>query len=80
MAWLRSPRGALATSTPTSTNWATASATWWPPQVSSLSREPLTIGFEEIASDKIIWTASAPPADESDVLAEAADAAADDNA
>lgn len=52
-----------------------------PPQVSSVSRKPLTIGFEEIASDKIIWAASAPPADESDELAEAAtDASSDDNA
>jgi DNA-directed RNA polymerase subunit omega len=34
-----------------------------PPQVSSVSRKPLTIGFEEIAADKIIWTEAAPPAE-----------------
>ena len=27
-----------------------------PPQVSSVSRKPLSIGFEEIAADKIRWT------------------------
>ena len=27
-----------------------------PPQVSSTSRKPLSIGFEEIADDKIVWT------------------------
>ena len=27
-----------------------------PPQVSSVSRKPLSIGFEEIAADKIQWT------------------------
>ena len=27
-----------------------------PPQVTSVSRKPLSIGFEEIADDKIIWT------------------------
>ncbi len=26
-----------------------------PPQVSSVSRKPLSIGFEEIAADKIVW-------------------------
>jgi DNA-directed RNA polymerase subunit omega len=35
-----------------------------PPQVSSVSRKPLTIGFEEIAADKIIWTEAPPPADD----------------
>ena len=28
-----------------------------PPQVSSVARKPLSIGFEEIAADKIKWTA-----------------------
>jgi len=59
-----------------------------PPQVSSVSRKPLTIGFEEIASDKIVWTEAAHPADESDALVdgvadavdEADDAAAGDDA
>ena len=27
-----------------------------PPQVSSVARKPLSIGFEEIAADKIKWT------------------------
>ena len=27
-----------------------------PPQVSSVARKPLSIGFEEIAADKIVWT------------------------
>ncbi len=31
-----------------------------PPQVSSVSRKPLSIGFEEIAQHKIIW--AEPPA------------------
>lgn len=46
-----------------------------PPQVSSVSRKPLTIGFEEIAADKIIWAEPAQPADES---ADSADEATDD--
>jgi DNA-directed RNA polymerase subunit omega len=33
-----------------------------PPQVSSVARKPLSIGFEEIAAEKIVW--SEPPADE----------------
>lgn len=31
-----------------------------PPQVSSVSRKPLSIGFEEIAADKIVKTEPAP--------------------
>jgi DNA-directed RNA polymerase subunit omega len=31
-----------------------------PPQVSSVSRKPLSIGFEEIAADKIVWTEPTP--------------------
>jgi hypothetical protein len=31
-----------------------------PPQVSSVSRKPLSIGFEEIAADKIVWTEPQP--------------------
>lgn len=27
-----------------------------PPQVSSVARKPLSIAFEEIAEDKIVWT------------------------
>lgn len=44
-----------------------------PPQVSSVSRKPLTIGFEEIAADKIIWTETVPPVDESGEMADGAD-------
>jgi DNA-directed RNA polymerase subunit omega len=33
-----------------------------PPQVSSVARKPLSIGFEEIAADKIVWTEPAPEA------------------
>ncbi|CAN5575932.1 hypothetical protein BH24ACT5_BH24ACT5_25140 [soil metagenome] len=32
-----------------------------PPQVSSVSRKPLSIGFEEIAADKIVWTEAPEP-------------------
>src|SRR4051812_8170296 len=32
-----------------------------PPQVSSVSRKPLSIGFEEIAADKIVWTEPSVP-------------------
>jgi DNA-directed RNA polymerase subunit omega len=54
-----------------------------PPQVSSTARKPLSIGFEEIAEDKIVWTEppAAPEAEELyDAEAEAqamADAEAD---
>ena len=34
-----------------------------PPQVSSVSRKPLTIGFEEIAADKIVRTEWEPEAE-----------------
>ncbi len=44
-----------------------------PPQVSSVARKPLSIGFEEIAQQKIVW-APAPVVDEpaDDLDAEAA--------
>jgi DNA-directed RNA polymerase subunit omega len=45
-----------------------------PPQVSSVSRKPLSIGFEEIAQHKIIWT-EAPVEPEFDAEAEAQAAA-----
>ena len=32
-----------------------------PPQVSSVARKPLSIGFEEIAADKIRWTDAPEP-------------------
>ena len=44
-----------------------------PPQVSSTARKPLSIGFQEIAEDKIIWTEPpAPVSDDADVDADAA--------
>jgi DNA-directed RNA polymerase subunit omega len=46
-----------------------------PPQVSSVARKPLSIGFEEIAADKIVRTEAADPAAEA---AAAADAAAEE--
>jgi DNA-directed RNA polymerase subunit omega len=59
-----------------------------PPQVSSVARKPLSIGFEEIAQEKIVWAEAHvvdEPTDdvEYDADAEAqaiADAAADDSA
>ncbi len=50
-----------------------------PPQVTSVSRKPLSIGFEEISADKIVWTEAPeePEVDESaDADADAADAEA----
>jgi DNA-directed RNA polymerase subunit omega len=38
-----------------------------PPQVSSVARKPLSIAFEEIAEDKIVWTEAPQIADEADV-------------
>ena len=55
-----------------------------PPQVSSVARKPLSIGFEEIAQQKIVWT-PAPVIDdepefdaeaEAQAIADAADVAA----
>jgi DNA-directed RNA polymerase subunit omega len=44
-----------------------------PPQVSSVARKPLSIGFEEIAADKIVPIEVAVPAEaEADVEADAA--------
>ena len=44
-----------------------------PPQVSSVARKPLSIGFEEIAADKIMPIAVEVPAEEiADVEADAA--------
>lgn len=55
-----------------------------PPQVSSTAHKPLSMAFEEIAAEKIIWTEAAEPVEEvvveEDPDAEAqaaADAAAD---
>lgn len=52
-----------------------------PPQISSTARKPLSLAFEEIAANKIVWT-EAPeelddPADEADDAA-ALDTAGDD--
>jgi DNA-directed RNA polymerase subunit omega len=38
-----------------------------PPQVSSVARKPLSIAFEEIAADKIVWTEPAPEEAEAEV-------------
>ena len=46
-----------------------------PPQVSSVSRKPLSIGFEEIAQHKIVWTEAPEEADpdaEAQAMADAA--------
>jgi DNA-directed RNA polymerase subunit omega len=39
-----------------------------PPQVSSVSRKPLSLAFEEIAADKIVWAeqVAAPTASDDD--------------
>src|SRR6056297_959813 len=42
-----------------------------PPQVSSVARKPLSIGFEEIAENKIIWAPAPEIPDEPEVDAEA---------
>ena len=50
-----------------------------PPQVSSTARKPLSIGFQEISEEKIVWTEAPEPEPEVDPEAEAqaaADAAA----
>ena len=39
-----------------------------PPQVSSVARKPLSIGFEEIAADKIRWTDAPEPEAEVEAL------------
>jgi DNA-directed RNA polymerase subunit omega len=44
-----------------------------PPQVSSVARKPLSIGFEEIAADKIVPIEVARPADETVEAADEAD-------
>ena len=49
-----------------------------PPQVSSVSRKPLTIGFEEISADKIVWTEARPAVDEAGELPEGQDDIAGD--
>jgi DNA-directed RNA polymerase subunit omega len=42
-----------------------------PPQVSSVARKPLSIGFEEIAQDKIVWTEAPEIVQEIDAEVEA---------
>jgi len=49
-----------------------------PPQVSSVSRKPLSIGFEEIAADKIVWTEPVVVVDEEVLVVD--EAVADDDA
>jgi DNA-directed RNA polymerase subunit omega len=46
-----------------------------PPQVSSVARKPLSIGFEEIAADKIMSVEVAQPADDAADTDTEADAA-----
>ncbi|HUV16948.1 MAG TPA: DNA-directed RNA polymerase subunit omega [Ilumatobacteraceae bacterium] len=46
-----------------------------PPQVSSVARKPLSIAFEEIAQDKIVWTEPPEIVDELEVDAEAVELA-----
>jgi DNA-directed RNA polymerase subunit omega len=46
-----------------------------PPQVSSMARKPISIAFEEISADKIVWAEPAAPA-----TAESADVTADADA
>ena len=48
-----------------------------PPQVSSVARKPLSIAFEEIAQDKIVWTEAPVVPDEAEVAAQAAADAAE---
>jgi DNA-directed RNA polymerase subunit omega len=43
-----------------------------PPQVSSVARKPLSIGFEEIAQEKIVWTEAPEIVEELDAEVEAA--------
>ncbi len=55
-----------------------------PPQVSSVARKPLSIGFEEIAQEKIIWTEAPvvpdePEVDEHETTADEAAAEAGDD-
>ncbi|CAN5455475.1 DNA-directed RNA polymerase subunit omega [soil metagenome] len=44
-----------------------------PPQVSSMARKPISIAFEEISADKIVWAEPAVPetAESADVTADA---------
>jgi DNA-directed RNA polymerase subunit omega len=49
-----------------------------PPQVSSTAHKPLSMAFEEIAADKIVWTEAPEPVEEVEVdEAAEAQAAAD---
>ena len=50
-----------------------------PPQVSSVARKPLSIAFEEIAQDKIVWTPAPEPVEESETAADAVEAEAADD-
>ena len=53
--WSRSPRCGPARSTTTTTSSARASGRIVPPQVTSVSRKPLSIALEEIAVGKIVY-------------------------
>ena len=49
-----------------------------PPQVTSVSRKPLTIAFEEISADKIVAGAKAEPVEDVEPAAEVAESDGDD--
>ena len=42
-----------------------------PPQVTSVARKPLSISFEEIAQEKIVWTEAPEIVEEADAEADA---------
>jgi DNA-directed RNA polymerase subunit omega len=48
-----------------------------PPQVTSVARKPLSIGFEEIAADKIVYTRRDDATDEESAEVELVDAEAE---
>jgi len=49
-----------------------------PPQVTSVSRKPLTIAFEEISADKIIAGAKAEPVEDIETVEEVTESDGDD--
>ncbi|WP_420450388.1 DNA-directed RNA polymerase subunit omega [Ilumatobacter sp.] len=48
-----------------------------PPQVSSTARKPLSIGFQEISQEKIVWTEAPAEPEPVEVEAEASEDAAE---
>ena len=49
-----------------------------PPQVSSVSRKPLSIAFEEISADKIVWSEKPEDVDSTEGVTDGDTAAATD--